>query len=599
MAKYLSKIFHIISASKLQLVSLLLLFIISSLLEAFGIGLIGPFLGIASKPETVKDIQLLNWIYTQTNLQSYHQFIPLVGLAVAAIFLIKAFIYLLSKVYVYKFSFDQKGKLCSRLLNTYLSVPYTFHLSRNTSSLISNIVVETEKFGGSLLSLLEIISNSIIIVTLLTLLFITNSLLLVLILAVLFPLVFIFLKLSKIFSVWGKGASEAQKEIIRIINHSLGGIKETRVIGCEPYFNEQMRHQTRTLEKFKVLYHSSLILPKTSIETCTVLAIIFFTSIFSLSQSSGEEEIVAILSVFAVASIRLVPTVSQLLTGVGNLRNFSYAINMLYLDLKEIERIGMVQSRSSASSPNIFCSVNEAVGSQTLSFSSRIDLSHISYNYPGTKELAISDISISIEKGKSIALIGKSGAGKTTLVDIILGLLKPERGDIYVDGVSVYRHLRAWQNLVGYIPQSIFLIDDTIERNIAFGIPDHLIDTERLGGAIEAAQLSELIAQLPNGVKTSVGERGVRLSGGQRQRIGIARALYHEREILVLDEATSALDSETENLVTEAIRSLSGQKTMIIIAHRLSTVEHCDCVYMMDKGYVVKSGSYQEVVVAS
>jgi ABC-type multidrug transport system fused ATPase/permease subunit len=184
------------------------------------------------------------------------------------------------------------------------------------------------------------------------------------------------------------------------------------------------------------------------------------------------------------------------------------------------------------------------------------------------------------------------------LVDIILGVLNPQEGDITVDDISIYENLRAWQNLVGYIPQSIFLLDDTVERNIAFGVLDHLIDHERLEKAIASAQLSELVQQLPSGIHTRVGERGVMLSGGQRQRIGIARALYHEREVLVLDEATSALDNETEQKISEAIQALSGEKTVIIIAHRLSTVKHCNCIYQMERGQLVRSGSYQEVVLS-
>lgn len=229
-------------------------------------------------------------------------------------------------------------------------------------------------------------------------------------------------------------------------------------------------------------------------------------------------------------------------------------------------------------------------------FENQIDLVKLIYRYPNTTELAIKGISLTIKKGESIGLIGKSGAGKTTLVDIILGLLTPEDGQIKVDGIDITENLRTWQNLIGYIPQSIFLIDDTIERNIAFGVPDEQIDSERLMSAIQAAQLVDVINNLPNKIKTMVGERGVRLSGGQRQRVGIARALYHEREILVLDEATAALDNETENLVTEAISSLGGTKTLIIIAHRLSTVERCDRIYMLEDGRIVKSGNYHEVV---
>ena len=212
---------------------------------------------------------------------------------------------------------------------------------------------------------------------------------------------------------------------------------------------------------------------------------------------------------------------------------------------------------------------------------------------------ALNNVNFEIKEGDFTVLLGLNGAGKTTLVDVILGLLYPEGGEIMVDNVSIYKDIRSWQNLIGYIPQSIFLMDDTVEKNIAFGVPDHLIDGEKLNNAIKSAQLEELVEQLPNGIKTSVGERGVRLSGGQRQRIGIARALYHEREILVLDEATSALDNETEGLLNEAIKSLAGKKTLIIITHRLSTIEHCDNVYLLEKGRVSKSGSYQEVVMGN
>ena len=229
-------------------------------------------------------------------------------------------------------------------------------------------------------------------------------------------------------------------------------------------------------------------------------------------------------------------------------------------------------------------------------FRDKIELQQISYQYPQAEENALDCLDLKINKGESIALIGKSGAGKTTLVDVILGLLIPQHGDIKVDNQSIYSDISVWQNLIGYIPQSIFLLDDSIEKNIAFGTPEHLIDRPKLQQAIKAAQLEELIERLPQGTKTIVGERGVLLSGGQRQRIGIARALYHEREILVLDEATAALDNETESLVTEAIKSLANSKTMIIIAHRLTTVEHCDRIYELERGRIVRSGSYQEVV---
>jgi len=302
------------------------------------------------------------------------------------------------------------------------------------------------------------------------------------------------------------------------------------------------------------------------------------------------------LSVFAVASIRMLPAASALLGSISTVRSYRYIVDKLYFDLKEVESKKLVTNLSGSVVKIASSKKAWSEEPQAMSFTNRVALQQVSYRYPNSNKSAIRDVSLTIKKGQAIALIGKSGAGKTTLVDIILGLLNPEGGDIQVDGVSIYHDIRQWQNLIGYIPQSIFLMDDTVERNIAFGVPDEQINSQRLQKALEAAQLSQLIADLPEGVKTWVGERGLRLSGGQRQRIGIARALYHEREILVLDEATSALDNETEGLVNEAIKSLSGQKTLIIIAHRLSTVEHCDRIYLMEQGTIVKEGSYEEVV---
>ena len=274
---------------------------------------------------------------------------------------------------------------------------------------------------------------------------------------------------------------------------------------------------------------------------------------------------------------------------LGVLRNNKPTLDRIYLDLKELETPESQQYLGMSKKTN--------ADKHTQIFADQIVIDKLNYSYPQSSTNSLIDVSLTIKKGESIALIGKSGAGKTTLVDIFLGLLIPQSGDIQVDGVSVYSDLRAWQNLIGYIPQSIFLMDDTIERNIAFGIPDENIDKQKLDNAIKSAQLAELIEQLPEGVQTFVGENGVRLSGGQRQRIGIARALYHESEILVLDEATSALDNETESLISEALKELGRTKTMIVIAHRLTTVEHCDRIYEMSNGKIVRCGSYQEIVI--
>ena len=598
MLKYLSKVLYILTGAKRKLVPLIFIVTIASVLETIGVGLIGPFLSLASYPEYVHKIYLMDWVYKQLGMQSSSQFILMLGLIIIVLFSLKALLYFWSRLYTIKFSFNQKNLLISRLLHAYLVVPYTFHLNRNTASLIQNVVVETEHFTHyCLLPLLGSIASFTIMFVLLLLLAKTSLLLLVMMLGILLPIFILFQRLGGKFSKWGEILSETYQEMVRIINHSLGGVKETRVIGCELYFEQQMAQQGQKHARAATFYLGCENLPRILIETCLIVFLVLFISLSQVFSKGGMQDLISVLGVFAVGSIRLIPSASQFLQSIAQMKRFSHSLDMLYLDLKEIDQ--QTKNRPDlefdSKAVSSFSLRNPEV--PTMYLTKRVDLKNISYRYSGTSEPALKDISFSIEKGQSIALIGKSGAGKTTLVDVILGLLEPDSGDITVDSVSIYDKLRSWQNLVGYIPQSISLLDESVERNIAFGVPDHLIDSDRLNKVIKAAQLEELIEQLPDGIKTSVGERGVRLSGGQRQRIGIARALYFEREILVLDEATSALDNETESLVTEAIRALSGTKTMIIIAHRLTTVEHCDRIYLLEKGRIVQSGSYQEVVI--
>jgi ABC-type multidrug transport system fused ATPase/permease subunit len=598
MLSYLSKVWYILAGSRKNLFSLISIFIASSILESFGIGLIGPFFDLASAPEKIYEVALLRWIYEILGFNKSEQFIPVIGLAICSIFIIKSIFYYWAKLYIFKYSFAQKGILSLKLLNAYLKVPYTFYLSRDTASLINNILTETYKFCyGCILPLLNGISNFFVISVLIVLLASVDSTLLTIILAVLLPTFLFFYSLRGSAKKWGREISESNHAMIRVINHGLGGIKETRVVGCESHFLAQMDTEAKKFAIASTLYNSFQTLPRITLETIIVLFLILFVSIYQLVFGKQVEELISVLSVFAIASIRMIPSASQAISSITELQSSKYALDMLYADLKIVEQHSEQQILNVKDSSISNLTFQSALSpNEEIDFTHQVDLQNITYRYPGVLEDSIKDISLTFKKGESIALVGKSGAGKTTLVDIVLGLLEPTKGDIQVDKVSVYKNIRAWQNLIGYIPQSIFLIDDTIEKNIAFGVPEHLIDAVKLDQAVQSSQLAELIEELPDGIHTSVGERGVRLSGGQRQRIGIARALYHGREILVLDEATSALDNETEKLVNQAIQALSGIKTVIIIAHRLSTIQHCDRVYLLEKGSIVRSGSYQEVV---
>ena len=592
MPQLLSKVLYLTKGHHKSLFLVTLLFVFVSALEVFGTGMIGPFIAVATSPQLVESNQWLRLVYSYLNFQSKESFLIALGAVLLITFYVKAFLSFYSQKAVSQFSYGLKGDLSYKLLKAYLEAPYSFHLRVNSATLVQNVVGTTESVClYFVMPILTAISNASIIFALTLLLIKASSLALVLI-AILFPAVFTLIKLMRRhMSFWFKEGWEASAEMIRILNHGLGGLKETRVIGCESYFEQQMALQTQKYSKNLALAQSYGNLPRFVIEAFMITFLILFTLIFiSLNQESSQS-LTAVLGIFALASIRLLPAVSNLISNINTFRANSFAVDKLYLDLKEIEANStelLVKEQVHCSDLNLSCSI--------LSFKDKITLENICFQYPGASKKSLDGISLSILKGESIGLIGKSGSGKTTLVDVILGLFIIQSGDVKVDGISVYNDIRSWQDLVGYVPQSIFLIDDTLERNIAFGVPDHLINQDKLSKAINMAQLTEVVEQLPDGIKTAVGERGVMLSGGQRQRVGIARVLYHEREILVFDEATAALDNETEYLVTEAIKALIGIKTVIIIAHRLSTIEHCDRIYQLGEGQIIKSGSYKEVV---
>lgn len=586
--RYLKKFLYVFAGRQRQLVFLLLIFITTSVLEAFGIGMLGPFINLAANPELVQNNSTLSRVYEFFNFQSYSLFIVALGLFVVSIFIIKSTMFLLSKAYTYKVLLSQRSAIRTRLLNAYLYAPYEFHLTRNSADFVNKIIVEANRFTNLVaLPLVEVCSQVVVIVALVALMASTDILLVLISLGTLLPAFLGFLLIGKRLKEWGRGASRAREKTLRVVSHGLGGLKETYVIGCESYFQKEMMRHVEAEASLESRFQTAQVVPRTLIEALLMVAIVGFICLSQFFLQQDFNSVVSTMGIFAVASFRLVPAGSQLMQSFGRIRNSAYTLDCLYLDLKEVEGQSPIYQKENRSS------------AKPLSFHQDLELKDVVYRYPNSTPASLDGISLCIKRGESIGLIGPSGSGKTTLVDVILGLLQPESGDICLDGTSIYSNLSSWKKLIGYIPQSIFLLDDTIERNIAFGVPDLEIDSDRLWHAIKAAQLDELVQSLPEGLKTTTGERGVRLSGGQRQRIGIARALYHQREILILDEATSALDSQTEQLISHSIDALAGAKTLIIIAHRLSTLEHCDRVYALEKGKVTKQGSYETVVLST
>jgi ATP-binding cassette, subfamily B, bacterial PglK len=599
MVQYLSRFFYVLSGSKKQLSFLVLAAIVASIFEAAGIGMVGPFIAVVTNPDFPKQypqlVELLSWLGVEAEgAQGITNLIQPLSVLIILAFALKSFLSFYVQKYIFDFGYDQRRRLFSRLLFTYSKAPYTYHLSHNSAELIQKMVNETEQFATlALIPMLFVWSNGFIILAIVILLMLTNVMALAIISGMLFVAFGLFQQFKHRISHWGEDRSESSAAAIRIINHALGGIKEVRVIGCESYFASQADLEMRRYAKAAASYTAFTNLPRYALEAFMACFLVIFTVGYLKFNPDQAGSITSVLAIFALAAVRMLPCIITVVGSISNLRYASHSLERMYLDLRELEKLPGYRPLSLQGNTD-----RPVVAGQnpTLPLRDRVSLENIVYQYPSASEPSLKGVSIQIQKGQSIGIIGRSGAGKTTLVDLILGLLNPDSGDIQVDGVSVYEDLRSWQNMIGYVPQSIFLIDDTLARNIAFGVPDHLVDHKRLQRAIEVAQLEELVERLPEGLDTIIGERGTRLSGGQRQRVGIARVIYHDREILVFDEATSALDSETELLVSEAVKALGGTKTLILIAHRLSTIEHCDCIYMMERGQVVKSGTYEEVV---
>ena len=616
MIAHLRKLIYILPAKKSTLSLMVILFLFSSILEVFGIGIVGPFITLASSPTLIHEDPLLSRFYELVSLLNENQFVALVGMIVVLIFATKTIVAWLTQYKIVTFSDRQQKLLITTMANRYLAAPYIYSTKKNTSAIIDSIIEVANTFTGTILMpFLTTISNIFVSVALFVLLYTTSSATVLVLLTVLLPvLLFVNSFRSKI-SRWGKEVRQSKEGIIKSINHAFGSFKETKIIGCEPYFSAEIEAQAAKLEKAHASFVTFSILPRYIMEVATILCVILLNCI-SLLGNKSISNMSSVLGVFALASVRLIPSISNSINGFNKLRNSSYTINQIYLELNELENVVADDSENivrisagSTDNPSIFTSHNNSapvmskdahiLNGNNRNLKEGLLLRSVSYKYSSELNYSVQDISLQIDKGTSVAFIGKSGAGKTTLVDIILGLLTPQEGDIFYEGQSIYRSLPDWKRVIGYIPQSIFLSDDTIARNIAFGIPDELIDYRKLYEVMEFAQLAEVVNHLPNGIDTRVGERGILLSGGQRQRVGIARSLYHDREVLVLDEATAALDNETERLVTESIQSLSGQKTVITIAHRLSTIEHCDCIYVLEQGKVVNSGKYKDVVFES
>ncbi|WP_234028537.1 ABC transporter ATP-binding protein [Lentibacillus sp. Marseille-P4043] len=565
---------------KKKLLILLGMMIVAAMLETLGIGLIVPFVGIVTNPNIVKEQAVLSAIYEFFKFPSLHSFI---------IFsvIILLFVFVFKNLYLFLFNYaqirvvlNQQVKLSYKLFKEYLTKNYSFHLQRNTSELLRNINDEIPTvFQGIIISSFQLFTEILVITCISILLLVTAPFATIIASILLSGSIFLFFKIfrQKIKQL-GEEEQKLKGTMIKWVNQGLGATKEVKVSGKENFFINAYTEQSRA-KAINNRYMSMLeIVPRIFLETLLV-AIVLITLLIIVFQDINTTQLVSTMALFAMAAFRLMPSINRVMGLVTTIRYSQPALHVVYEDL--ILTKEQFQDDDDKEVMNI--------EKDKRVFRDCIQLNDVSFHYPDQEEYSVKDVSLTIPIGQSVAFIGESGAGKTTLVDIILGLFRPEKGNVLVDGKKLSEQKALWQNKIGYIPQSIYLSDDTIRGNVAFGLDGDMIDDQAVWSALEQAQLKDFVNGLPKKLDTFVGENGIRLSGGQRQRIGIARALYHNPEILFMDEATSSLDNETEKEIMKAFDGLKGNKTLIIIAHRLSTIENCDIVFKINKGRLISA----------
>lgn len=557
---------------KLKTVAIFIIISIGSLVELLGIAIVLPVIELAMADSVLTENEWAVRVMLITKADTKEAVLLWLIAFTVAIYIAKAFylIYMNSRLYL--FSTEVRKNLAMRLMQAYFKQPYEFFLQKNSSELIRGVNKDTESLYSVVINVLRIISNGITAVCIVVFLFMTNFWM-TLVISVLMAACagLIFFVFNKRFRRYGVLNQKYEGQIGQHLKQAFEGVKEIKIMGNEDYFvgtyENTFQKQSQNMNLFNI-YNS---IPKHLIETVCISGILLFLGA-NIVFNDNYTALISQLAAFCVAAYKLMPSVNAISAYLNTVIFSKASIDLVYQDIKEVEELEKQRKAISIE--------------ETITFHDNIEVKNVSFQYAGTQKKVLKNVNFSIKKGQSIALIGPSGGGKTTLADIMLGLLEPIEGEILVDGTNIYSNHNSWGKNIGYIPQAIYLTDDSIRNNIAFGINEKDIDDEKVWAALEGAQLKEFVKGLPNGLDTEVGERGARLSGGQRQRIGIARALYRNPDILVFDEATSALDTETEKEVMKSIDSLHGTKTMIMIAHRLSTIENCDVVFKVEKGQV-------------
>lgn len=579
----LEKLWYLLTPSERRdAIAILCLMLVGMILEALGIGIIVPALALLTRDDFVERMQHVGVLGGLVADLSRAQFI-VGGMGALVIFYAAkvAFLSFLAWRQM-RFVYGLQAELSRRLFFGYLQQPYLFHIQRNSAQLINNTLTEVNILAqNGVLQALILATELFVVLGIFALLMYVEPLGSLVTILVLVATGWLFYQATRQrMRHWGEVRQYEEGMRVQHLQQGLGAVKDVKLSGREAEFVSVYRTHTESSAAVGQRQQTLQQLPRLMLELLAVIALTVLVSVM-IARDRPLDLLLPTLGVFAAAAFRLLPSTNRIMNAIQIVRFTLPTVDKLYAEFRSVENVA------------------PSVAVTDLKFEQSLTLENVFFAYPGADSESLNGVSLSIRRGETIGFIGGSGAGKTTLVDVILGLLRPSRGSVNADGADIQCNLRGWQNRIGYVPQSVYLTDDSLRRNIAFGIPSSEIDDASIWRAARIAQIDGFIRELPEGLDTRVGERGVRLSGGQLQRIGIARALYHNPEVLVLDEATSSLDMQTERSVMESVRALHGKKTIVIVAHRLSTVEHCDRLYALEGGRIVRAGEPSKVIAAT
>jgi len=569
--KKLNRIFD--RQTKILLIVLVILVILGAFLEMLAVAAVAPIISILLDNSMIETNRYIKFAYELFGFRSINAFLALLTFFLAAIYITRGiYSYTLIRI-KNRFIARRQMRLSSRLLRKVLSYPYLYHTGKNLAELQRIVLGDCSSMFALINSILTLMTDSFMSIFLIILLFVVSPFITLsfLTMALLFTL-FYFKIYKKEIATLGHESRAAGIGMTKSVNQALGGMKEVKILHREDYFSKRFVKFSDISVKLGVRFNTLNEIPRLLIESVLFSGSFLIVGLFMLA-GTDMTNFIPQLSIFVLAAFRLLPAVTRQINQYNMIINNRVSADSVYKSLFEEDEADFDYAPPDVDLPD---NVRDII------------ISDVTFGYPKAHTLVLEGVSLTIPINKSVAFVGPSGAGKTTLADIILGLLIPKSGGVFFEGKSIHHNFDDWCINLGYIPQQIYLLDESILDNVAFGIEHEDINEEQVWYALEQAQLADFVRSLPDGLDTVIGDRGIRLSGGQRQRIGIARALYNNPPILVLDEATSSLDTETEKAVMEAIEQFQGEKTMIIIAHRLTTIEHCDIIYRVDDGKVTR-----------